>query len=63
MDYEVKKFLLKYFDGIDEDIYLNFIKQFAKRPVSLIKRGEMSVYLKCKQFARCKKTDNKQFAQ
>ena len=54
MDYEVKEFLLKYLDTVDEDIYLSFIKKFSKRPIKLIKKEEMAVYKKCKLFVKDK---------
>ena len=50
MDKDVKKFLLKYMDGIDKEVYLNFIKLFSKRHVNYIKKADISVYLKSKQF-------------
>jgi len=55
MDKEVKRFLLKYVEGIDEDIYFNFIKLFSKQPAKQIKKEEMSVYLKCKLFTKSKR--------
>ena len=57
MDYEVKEFLLKYLDNVDEDIYLSFIKKFSKRPAKLIKKEEIAVYKKCKLFVK-EKTSN-----
>ncbi|MEN8119935.1 MAG: hypothetical protein ABFS35_06295 [Bacteroidota bacterium] len=50
MDKEVKKLLQRYVQSIDEEVYLNFIKLFSKRHVKYIKKADMSVYLKCKQF-------------
>ncbi|RLD74973.1 MAG: hypothetical protein DRJ10_16135 [Bacteroidetes bacterium] len=55
MDEEVKNFLLKYIEDIDEEVYLNFIAMFSKHPVKFVKKVDMSVYLKCKQFS----TENK----
>ena len=51
MDKELKVFLLKYIEGIDEEVYLNFITLFSKRSVKFVKKTDMSIYLKCKQFA------------
>ena len=61
MDKEIKSFLLKYVDSIDEDIYLNFVKTFAKFPARLIKTGEMAVYLKCKLLTKTNKKKNRLF--
>ncbi len=61
MDKEVKKFLLKYVEDIDEEVYFNFIKSFSKLPINLIKKNEMSVYLKCKLFAKKNKLSSKLF--
>ncbi len=55
MDKEVEKFLLKYIEGIDEEVYLNFVAMFSKRPVKFVKKTDMSIYLKCQQFS----TENK----
>ncbi|OQX97183.1 MAG: hypothetical protein B6I20_13205 [Bacteroidetes bacterium 4572_117] len=52
MDAEVKKFMLKYMESVDEEVYLNFIKLFSKRPAKFVKKTNMSVYLKCKQVAK-----------
>ena len=51
MDKEVKSFLLKYIEDIDEEVYSNFIALFSKHPVKFVKKTDLSVYLKCKQFS------------
>ncbi len=59
MDKEVKKFMLNYVNGIDEDIYFNFILLFSNHPARFIKKDEMPVYLKCKLFAKKKSLNTK----
>jgi len=52
MDKEVKKFILKYMEDVDEEVYQNFIKLFSKRPAKYIKKENKYIYLKCKQFSK-----------